>query len=238
MAQQMPTFGASQGARDRPRGLHANREAPERFRYPSRMTCHPPDTPCAFERTLMTCRVALTGLTLLCFAAGVSAGKAHQHGAVTLDVAVEAAEVSLSVEMPLDSLVGFERAPRTQAERQAAAAALAKMRDGGALFRFDAAAQCTLASAKVEAPVLEPAAQTTTQTTTHPTAKPAAAGEHADLDASYAFRCAQPVRLASLEVLLFDAFPRVERIDVQAVLPHGQRKVVLRRAARTVRLAK
>jgi hypothetical protein len=223
-----------------------NREAPERFRYPSRMRCHPPHNPRAVEQTLMTCRVALTGLALLCCAAGASAGKAHQHGAVTLDVAVEAAEVSLSVEMPLDSLVGFERAPRTQAERQAAAAALAKMRDGGALFRFDAAAQCTLASAKVEAPVLEPAAQTTTQPptqtttqpTTHPTAKPAAAGEHADLDASYAFRCAQPVRLASLEVLLFDAFPRVERIDVQAVLPHGQRKVVLRRAARTVRLAK
>jgi hypothetical protein len=198
----------------------------------------------------MTCRVALTGLSLLCCAAAASAGKAHQHGAVALDLAVEAAEVSLSVEMPLDSLVGFERAPRTQAERQAAVAALAKMRDGGALFHFDAAAQCTLASAKVEAPVLEPAArpaaqpttqpttQTTTQPTTQPTAKPAAAGEHADLDASYVFRCAQPVRLASLEVRLFDAFPRVERIDVQAVLPHGQRKVVLRRAARTVRLSK
>lgn len=202
----------------------------ERFRYPSRMTCHSPDNACALERSLMTSRVALCGLALLCCAAGASAGKAHQHGAVTLDLAVEAAEVSLSVEMPLDSLVGFERAPRTGAERQAAAAALAKMRDGAALFRFDAAAQCTLASAKVEAPVLEPAAK--------PAATSPSAGEHADLDASYAFRCAQPVRLASLEVLLFDAFPRVERIDVLAVLPHGQRKVVLRRAARTVRLSK
>jgi hypothetical protein len=104
------------------------------------------------------------------------------------------------------------------------------MRDGAALFRFDAAAQCTLASAKVEAPLLEPAAT--------PAAKPAAAGEHADLDASYTFRCAQPARLATLEVLLFDAFPRVARVTVQAVLPHGQHKAVLRRAARTVRLAK
>jgi hypothetical protein len=56
--------------------------------------------------------------------------------------------------------------------------------------------------------------------------------------ASYVFRCAQPARLAALEVLLFDAFPRVEGTAVQAVLPHGQHKSVLRRTARVVRLAK
>lgn len=192
------------------------------------MRCHPIDCRPAIERVSTACRAALLGLGLglLCMSRPAIAAKAHEHGAVTLDVAVEAAEVSLAVEMPLDSLLGFERAPRTPAERQAAAAALAKMRDGGALFRFDAAAQCTLASAKVEAPVLEPAA------------KPAAAGEHADLDASYVFRCAQPARLATLEVLLFDAFPRVDRIAVQAVLPHGQHKAVLRRAARVLRLVK
>jgi hypothetical protein len=198
------------------------------------MRCHPTDHPCAIERILMTCRAAIAGLGLLCLSAAAAAGKAHEHGAVQLDIAVEAAEVSLAVEMPLDSLLGFERAPRTQAERQAAAAALAKMRDGAALFRFDAAAQCTLASAKVEAPLLEPAAKPAATAA----AKPPAAGEHADLDASYTFRCAQPARLATLEVLLFDAFPRVARVTVQAVLPHGQHKAVLRRAARTVRLAK
>jgi hypothetical protein len=184
------------------------------------------DFPSAIARVSTTLRAALCGAGLLCLGATAFAGKAHEHGSVSLDLAIDAADVTLAVEMPMDSLLGFERTPRTQAERQAAAAALAKMRDAAALFRFDAAAQCTLASVKVEAPVLER------------TAKPAAPGEHADLDASYVFRCAQPARLAALEVLLFDAFPRVERIAVQAVLPHGQYKVVLRRAARVVRLAK
>ena len=50
-----------------------------------------------------------------------------------------------------------------------------------------------------------------------------------------AFRCAQPSRVALLDVLLFDAF---KRIDVQAVLPQGQSKAVLRRTARVLRLAK
>jgi hypothetical protein len=168
----------------------------------------------------------VVALSLLCAGGVASAAKPHQHGAMKLGVAVEATEVTLVVEMPLDGLVGFERAPRSDAERKAAAAALATMRDGAALFRLDAAAQCTLSSATVEAPVLEQAATS------------GATKEHADLDATYVFKCGQPGRLTTLEVLLFDAFKRVERIDVQAVLPHGQTKAVLRRTARTVRLAK
>ena len=169
---------------------------------------------------------ALVGLSILCTAGLASAAKPHQHGAMKLGVAVEGAELTLVVEMPLDSLVGFERAPRTDAERKAASAALATMRDGAALFRLDAAAQCTLASAKVAAPVLEQVAAAD------------AKKEHADLDATYVFKCAQPARLTALEVLLFDAFKRVERIDVQAVLPQGQTKAVLRRSARVMRLAR
>ena len=171
-------------------------------------------------------RTALAGVSIVCAAAIASAAKPHQHGAMKLGVAVEAAEVTIVAEMPLDSLLGFERAPRSDSERTAAAAALATMRDGAALFRLDAAAQCTLVSAKVAAPVLEQATAADAKT------------EHADLDATYVFRCAQPARLTALEVLLFDAFKRVERIDVQAVLPHGQTRAVLRRSARVVRLAK
>jgi hypothetical protein len=151
------------------------------------------------------------------------AAKPHEHGAVTMDVAVEGGNVNINVELPLDSLVGFERAPRNDAERKAAADALARLRDGAKLFRLDAAAQCTLGSAKVEAPVLEQGA-------------PAKDG-HADADASYVFSCAQPASLTTLEVLLFDAFRRIERVQVQAALPRGQRKVVLRRTARTLKLA-
>lgn len=165
-------------------------------------------------------------LALLAAALPARAGKAHEHGAARLDVAVDGAQLTLALEMPLDSVVGYERAPRTEAERQAAAAALARLRGGAALFRTDAAAGCTLASAQVTAPVLEPAAGA---------AKPPADG-HADLEANYVFQCAQPARLAAVEVLLFDAFKRLERIEVQAVLAKGQRKAVLRRTARVVRL--
>ena len=172
---------------------------------------------------------ALLALSIFCASVAAQSTKPHHHGAVKLGVAIDGAEVTLAVEMPLDSVVGFERAPRTDAERKAAATALEKLRDGGSLFRFDAPAACTLAGVKVDAPVLEQAAKAGADKKEK---------EHADLDATYTFKCAQPSRLTSLEVLLFDAFKRIERIDVQAVLPHGQTKAVLRRTARQVRLAK
>lgn len=167
-------------------------------------------------------------VTALWLAAGpASAGKAHEHGALRMDLSLEGADLSIALAMPLDSAVGYERAPRTEAERQAAAAALARLRDGAAMFRPDAAAQCSLTSAAVSAPVLE---------------RPAPAGQaadgHADLDATYVFRCTQPAKLLQLEVLLFDAFKRVDRIDVQAALPHGQRKATLLKTARVLRLAR
>ena len=194
------------------------------------MTARPPTARLAGADLLPAQRLSAAAWALcLCAALAGPAGasKAHEHGVVKLDVALEGPQLTLAVEMPLDSLLGFERAPRNDAERKAAAAALEKMRDGAGLFRLDTAAQCTLARATVEAPVLERA----------PVAG-AKADEHAELEATYVFRCAQPARLAALEVLLFDAFRRVSRVDVQAALPHGQRKASLRRNARTVPLAR
>lgn len=41
---------------------------------------------------------------------------AHTHGVVTLGVAVDQSTITLELSAPLESLVGFERAPRTDAE--------------------------------------------------------------------------------------------------------------------------
>jgi hypothetical protein len=152
--------------------------------------------------------------------------KPHEHGGMKVDVAIEGAKISIDVEMPLDNLVGFERAPRTDAERKSAAAALARMRAGADLFKLNAEAQCTPTSVTVEAPVLEPGAS----------GQPATA--HADLDATYVFQCAQPTQLTTLDVSIFDAFKRVKRIDVQVAGPKGQSKIVLRPPERRVQLAK
>jgi hypothetical protein len=171
---------------------------------------------------------ALTLLLVAAVASGAAAAAphAHQHGAIALAVAIDGEQLSIEMEAPLDSLLGFERAPRTDAERRAAGELLTRLRSGAAaLFKADAAAQCTLVNAEVRASVLEPAAKTA-----------AAKDEHADLDAGYTFKCAQPGQLRTLEVGLFDAFKRIRRIEVQVAGPKGQRKLTLARPARSIEL--
>lgn len=151
---------------------------------------------------------------------------AHVHGLMRLDIAVEKSTLTLQLETPLDSLLGFERAPRTAGERQAADALLKQMGNGAALFKPDAAAQCSLTQAHIDSPVLQ---------TTAPTTQ-GAGHEHADLDASYEFRCAHPEQLTGLDVSLFDAFKRLQKIEVQMAGVKQQSKQTLQRPNQRVTL--
>ena len=45
----------------------------------------------------------------------------HVHGEGRLDVVIDRDQLTLSLELPLDAAVGFERAPRNEAERAALA---------------------------------------------------------------------------------------------------------------------
>ena len=165
-------------------------------------------------------RAVLPLLSLLLLPLPLLAAPAHQHGQGRVSVVVDGPALVIELELPQDALVGFERPPRTAAEQQAAAAALARLKDGASLFAPDAAAQCQLVQAQVQAPVLEQ--------------RGPAVGGHADADASYEFRCAEPAKLRQLEQRLFEHFRRLERLRVQVVGPRGQRQLTLQRPARTV----
>jgi hypothetical protein len=166
-------------------------------------------------------RSFLPGLALLAAAQVFAQGHAHVHGLARLDVALDGPQLTLALDSPLDGIVGFEHRPRTPAQQQAADAALAKLKDGAALFRPAAEADCRLESVVVEAPVLQGAAP---------------ADGHADLEARWSFRCAAPARLRALEQGLFDAFPRLQRLEVQVAGPQGQSRRTLRRPVRAVPL--
>lgn len=144
------------------------------------------------------------------------ASKAHEHGVAHVDIAVDAARLTIALSTPLDNLVGFERAPRTDAERRALEAALARLADA-ALWQPDVAAQCKAGNAKVTPPSFD-----------NVKGKPAKADEHADVEASVEFECAKPQELRNLGTQLFKALPRLKRAEVQIATPRGQAKVVLR----------
>jgi Protein of unknown function (DUF2796) len=160
-----------------------------------------------------------TIIPLLWLPLAALAGGAHEHGNARLDIAVEARTVSLAFGTPLDNLVGFERAPRTAGERQRVDEALARLKDGDALWRFDPAAGCKLAEAKIDAPVLGLGRSA------------AVKGEHAELQADYRFDCADAAKAAYVEVGLFE-FNRLKRVQVQMALPKTQLKRELKRPSK------
>lgn len=151
---------------------------------------------------------------------------AHVHGAARLNVAIQEQAVTIELESPLDSFVGFERRPRTPAETAALDALQARMRAPEGLFVFDTAAGCTLTKSAVESALFKPAA---------PGAK---VSEHADIDARFEYRCTSPDKLTTLDVGLFEAYPKLARLQIEVASPKGQFKRDLRRPARTVALVR
>ena len=156
-------------------------------------------------------------LTLVLAATALSAAAhphAHTHGLMALDVAVDARTITLAIAAPLDSFLGFERAPRNAAERQQVADMVARLKAADKLFQPDAAAACQLATVDLESPALGLGAA-------HGHGEK---DEHADIAVDIVFTCAKAAAARFIDVKLFDAYPRLRSIDTQVAAPQGQFK--------------
>lgn len=186
-------------------------------------------------------RYRIRCLAMLALCAGLLASPAfakgpgaHQHGVAKLAVAVDGPMLEISLESPLDNLLGFERAPRTDAERAAVRQMAQRFHTGSGLYTPTPAAQCTAEGAELTSDVLE-----TSLLAAPGKAQPVAGAAesktdgHADLDALLRFRCVNPAALNSVEVHLFKVFPKFRQIDAAIVTSRGQRgqKLTARQAS-------
>jgi len=180
-------------------------------------------------QTLRTWFAALMIVGALASPAALAAG-AHSHGVARLDVAVDGATITLRLHSPLDSLLGFERAPRNDAERGQVRAMAQALRSGRP-FVPTAAARCRLDRVELASPALAPELLGESGA--------AAAGrlpdDHAELDGTFVYRCEDAERLAAIDVMLFDHFKKLGRVDVQLAGPKGQSAMKLNSRARQIR---
>ena len=144
------------------------------------------------------------GLTV----AFVQAAPKHVHGEARLEISIDREQLDIALEIPLDSLLGFEHAPRNAAERQAVLAMAAKLKQANQLFVLSGAAQCVSTSVELDSPVLGSKSEP---------------GGHNDLDAHYTWRCAKPEALRDIATGLFADFPKLRRITIEFAGPQGQR---------------
>ncbi len=154
---------------------------------------------------------------------------AHVHGKAKLDVAVDGQILSVHLDSPLESLLGFEHTPNNAAQVQQAREMVAKLRNGSALFALPAAAACQLEQVSIETDALAPSLLDggTQPPPPPPTGAKKEASKHDDLDADYIFRCAHPSALTGMEIQLFQYFPRLHQLKIQVAGPHGQNAATL-----------
>ncbi|MFL9711834.1 DUF2796 domain-containing protein [Methylobacillus sp. Pita1] len=129
---------------------------------------------------------------------------AHVHGAAKLNIAIEGRSLILALESPMESLLGFEHAPRNSQEQAAVDALKKQLSKPAQLFELPAKAECENTAIDLESPLFE---HDIHQHDSH----------HADLDAEFAYECKQPGQLKRLSVQLFERFPHLHKIDVQIV---------------------
>ncbi|HEX4843667.1 MAG TPA: DUF2796 domain-containing protein [Limnobacter sp.] len=142
--------------------------------------------------------------------------EAHVHGVGELEVVQDGPRVSISLYSPLHNVLGFERAPRTEVEKNRVKAANAQLKSK-ALYAFTPAAQCQQTDVRVRSEVLNPHSH-------GPGAdhQDASESEHSDVKVIWEFACAKPDALKDIDVRLFKAFPGFETLQTQALFAKGQ----------------
>jgi hypothetical protein len=145
-----------------------------------------------------------------------AAHKAHTHGVGDLDVAVDGGRISLALTVPAADVVGFEHAPRTDAQREAVASAEKLLRAQAELFALPVAARCRFLSADVTAPWSGDAG--------------AADAEHSDFAARWEFDCAEPAQLAFIEVRIAAKLSGDLKLRATVLDERGQRRAELTRS--------
>ena len=73
---------------------------------------------------------------------------AHEHGHGALDIVVEGEELVIELRIPAVNVVGFEHAPKNDAEREAVRRALVPFGDATSLFVLPAEAECEVEEAE------------------------------------------------------------------------------------------
>ena len=142
-------------------------------------------------------------ISFLALASTVFAHGKHVHGEAKLEIAIDKESVEIMLELPLDSAVGFEHAPKDGQQQAALDDARRRLGDAAALWQLAPQAGCTLKSAQVETPQF-------------------GSDGHADLEVEYVFQCVHPAALKSIGTTLFKAFPRLHRVESRWVGPAGQ----------------
>lgn len=169
-------------------------------------------------------RVCMSGAILVALflytIPGRTADRAHVHGLAHMEMVVSGGTIRVLLTSPMDNLLGFEHAPRNEAQRAALEALRADLSDPARFLLPPVQAGCRVRHHEASSSLLSGRVT----------------AEHSDLEYRFSFECRDPLQISTIEVPMFDRYRRLREIRVQLVSDQGQRSIVLIRKNRQIRL--
>lgn len=141
---------------------------------------------------------------------------AHVHGVANLDLAVDGNEIAAALTAPAMNIVGFEHAPRNDDQHRAVDQAAAWLKDGTQWLVPSASAACRLETARVASGLLDMDDPDEHDDDSHDH-DGHVDDVHSEFQVHLAYHCANPDELRRVEIRLFEQFPGMERIQLQAI---------------------
>jgi len=147
-------------------------------------------------------------VTLLLLAAPLHAqAKAHTHGLAALDIVIEGRTGTLEFRAPAEDIIGFERDPRTPAERWQRDFALLRLRTRmREMVIFDPTLGCTLKATEIQAGGDDH---------DHDHDADAKASGHAEIHGEFALTCERSPVGKDIRFAFRTVFPTIRTVQVQ-----------------------
>lgn len=161
---------------------------------------------------------------------------AHVHGQGNLNLVIEDNKLVLSLTLPAEDVIGFERTPKSKEEKLIVDRAIARLKDVHSMFEFQKEARCKLLDqAFVSAESIlnsenkaakhksqhkhktktKKRLKHTHQENAHAHKSPSSG--HSDIQVSYMLECSSVSHLKQIKVLLFELFPNIQKLKTQLV---------------------
>ena len=129
--------------------------------------------------------ITKSSILLLCVFYGISLAAhehgAHQHGVASINLVIEDKDITIEFTAPASNIIGFERAPTTNQERQQIKNQLRELNNPSSLFVFNKGT-CRSVRQKVDSPF----------------DVKYSAKDHYDIDADYEFACDSTSKIRSM----------------------------------------
>ena len=186
----------------------------------------------------------------------------HVHGVIELGVVVDDATVAVSLRAPLSDVIGFEHAPKSDAQREVLEQAAAMLSRADEMFGPTASAGCEVSNSSVEGPEFIEKHVTTHQAAandhddhhghddhdehdnhddhdsgSHEDEHHGHDDEHSEISANYEWTCSEADNLRALDLRFIEGFANVENIEIQIITSAGARVLDAGADTKTIPLA-